>query len=152
MHVWSVREGRGTLLQYSWLENPMDGGAWWAAVHGVAKSQTRLKLLSSRSSWSVMFFQGSEGPKQCPPLVLETSALQLRKVVRLQLIENNGIGLAETWILEFLRTDYVPKEKLGGFDEYKMPKKVKNDQDFTIEVKIYYWQQKMYLARRIICL
>ena len=32
----------GTLLQYSRLENPMDGGAWWAAVHGVAKSRTRL--------------------------------------------------------------------------------------------------------------
>ena len=37
-----VREGNGTPLQYSCLENPMDGGAWWAAVHGVAKSQTRL--------------------------------------------------------------------------------------------------------------
>ena len=34
--------GNGTPLQYSYLENPMDGGAWWAAVHGVAKSQTRL--------------------------------------------------------------------------------------------------------------
>ena len=34
--------GNGTPLQYSCLENPMDGGAWWAAVHGVAKSQTRL--------------------------------------------------------------------------------------------------------------
>ena len=32
----------GTPLQYSCLENPMDGGAWWAAVHGVAKSGTRL--------------------------------------------------------------------------------------------------------------
>ena len=32
----------GNLLQYSCLENPMDGGAWWAAVHGVARSQTRL--------------------------------------------------------------------------------------------------------------
>ena len=29
-------EGNGTLLQYSCLENPMDGGSWWAAVHGVA--------------------------------------------------------------------------------------------------------------------
>ena len=38
----SIREGNGTPLQYSCLENPMDGGAWWAAVHGVAKSQTRL--------------------------------------------------------------------------------------------------------------
>ena len=36
------REGDGTPLQYSCLENPMDGGAWWAAVYGVAKSQTRL--------------------------------------------------------------------------------------------------------------
>ena len=35
-------EGNGTPLQYSCLENPMDGGVWWAAVHGVAKSQTRL--------------------------------------------------------------------------------------------------------------
>ena len=35
-------EGNGTSLQYSCLENPMDGGAWWAAVYGVAKSQTRL--------------------------------------------------------------------------------------------------------------
>ena len=35
-------EGNGTPLQYSCLENPMDGGAWWAAVHGVAKSWTHL--------------------------------------------------------------------------------------------------------------
>ena len=35
-------EGNGTPLQYYCLENPMDGGAWWAAVHGVANSQTRL--------------------------------------------------------------------------------------------------------------
>ena len=38
----SIGEGDGTPLQYSCLENPMDGGAWWAAVHGVVKSQTRL--------------------------------------------------------------------------------------------------------------
>ena len=35
-------EGNGTPLQYSCLENPTDRGAWWAAVHGVAKSRTRL--------------------------------------------------------------------------------------------------------------
>ena len=35
-------EGNGTPLQYSCLENPMDGGAWWAAVHGVTNSWTRL--------------------------------------------------------------------------------------------------------------
>ena len=36
-------EGNGTPLQYSCLENPMDGGAWWAAAHGVEKSRTRLR-------------------------------------------------------------------------------------------------------------
>ena len=38
----SPGEGNGNPLQYSCLENPMDGGAWWATVHGVAKSRTRL--------------------------------------------------------------------------------------------------------------
>ena len=37
-----VGEGNGTPLQYSCLENPIDGGAWWATVHGLAKSRTRL--------------------------------------------------------------------------------------------------------------
>ena len=36
------REGNGTPLQYFCLENPMEGGAWWAAVHGVAEGQTQL--------------------------------------------------------------------------------------------------------------
>ena len=38
----ATREGNGNPLRYSCLENPMDGGAWWPAVHGVAKSRTRL--------------------------------------------------------------------------------------------------------------
>jgi len=37
-----IGEGEGTPLQHSWLENPMDRGAWWAAAHGVVKSRTRL--------------------------------------------------------------------------------------------------------------
>ena len=40
-------EGNGTPLQYSCLENPIDGGAWWATAHGVAKSQTRLSDFTS---------------------------------------------------------------------------------------------------------
>ena len=40
--VTYCREGNGTPLQYSCLENPMDGGTWWAAVHGVANSGTGL--------------------------------------------------------------------------------------------------------------
>ena len=46
----SFGEGNGNLLQCSCLENPRDGGAWWAAVYGVAQSWTWLKQLSSSSS------------------------------------------------------------------------------------------------------
>ena len=50
MPILTIGEGNGNPLQYSCLENPKDGGAWWAAVYGVAQSQTRLKRLSSSSS------------------------------------------------------------------------------------------------------
>ena len=43
-----IGEGNGSPLQGSCLENPRNGGAWWAAVYGVAQSQTRLKRLSSK--------------------------------------------------------------------------------------------------------
>ena len=54
-HDWAtslscIGEGNGNPLQCSCLENPRDGGAWWAAVYGVAQSRTRLKRLSSSSS------------------------------------------------------------------------------------------------------
>ena len=42
----SPGEGNGNPLQYSCLENPMDGGAWWATVHGAAKSHTRLSAFT----------------------------------------------------------------------------------------------------------
>ena len=45
-----IGEGNGNPLQCSCLENPRDGGAWWAAVYGVAQSRARLKRLSSSSS------------------------------------------------------------------------------------------------------
>ena len=52
---WSTGEGNGNPLHYSCLENPMDGEAWWATVHGVAKSRTRLSGLSklwwAEQSW-----------------------------------------------------------------------------------------------------
>ena len=44
------RQGNGSPLQCSCLENPRDGRTWWAAVYGVAQSQTRLKRLSSRTA------------------------------------------------------------------------------------------------------
>ena len=45
-----IGEGNGNPLQCSCLENPRDGGVWWAAVYGVAQSGTQLKRLSSSSS------------------------------------------------------------------------------------------------------
>ena len=51
-----IGEGNGNPLQCSCLENPRDGGAWWASFYGVAQSRTRLKRLSSSSSmWVVNF-------------------------------------------------------------------------------------------------
>ena len=54
-----IGEENGNPLQCSCLENPRDGGAWWAAISGVAQSQTRLKLLSSSSSifWKYSFLK-----------------------------------------------------------------------------------------------
>ena len=49
------REGNGNPLQYPCLENPMDGVAWWAAIYGVAQSQTWLKWLSSSRDSSTSF-------------------------------------------------------------------------------------------------
>ena len=57
----SPGEGNGNPLQYSCLENPMDGGAWWAAVHGVTKSRTRLSdftYLLKYSQGPLVLFQG----------------------------------------------------------------------------------------------
>ena len=51
-----IGEGNGNPLQYSCLENPRDWGAWWAAIYGVAQSQTWLKWLSSSSSRLVVIF------------------------------------------------------------------------------------------------
>ena len=51
-----IGEGNGNPLQCYCLENPRDGGAWWAAVYGVAQSQTQLKRLSSKPKGPNMLF------------------------------------------------------------------------------------------------
>ena len=50
-----IGEGNGNPLQCSCLENPRDGGAWWAAVYGVAQSQTRLSDLAAAAAAAVGF-------------------------------------------------------------------------------------------------
>ena len=79
--VINSREGNGTPLQYSCLENPMDGGAWKAAVHGVAEGQTRLraftftfhfhaleKEMATHSSILVWRIPGTEEPGGLPSM------------------------------------------------------------------------------------
>ena len=74
-------EGNGNPLQYSCLENPMDRGAWWAAVHGVAKSWTRLsdfpftfhfpaleKEMATHSSVLAWRIPGTEEPGGLPSM------------------------------------------------------------------------------------
>ena len=74
-------EGNGNPLQYSCLENPMDGGAWWATVHGVSKSQTRLsdftftfhfhaleKEMATHSSILAWRIPGTEEPGGLPSM------------------------------------------------------------------------------------
>ena len=62
----SLGEGNGNPLQYSCLENSMDGGAWWTTVHGVTKSRTRLRdftteLLHDTKRIKGDFIQGRKG-------------------------------------------------------------------------------------------
>ena len=66
-----IGEGNGNPLQCSCLENPRDGGTWWAAVYGVAQSRTRLKRFSSssRSSSVYMSIPISQSIPPCLPLV-----------------------------------------------------------------------------------
>ena len=60
----SPGEGNGNPLQHSCLENPTDGGAWWTAAHGVAKSQTRLSNFTFHFSLSCIG-EGNGNPLQC---------------------------------------------------------------------------------------
>ena len=53
----SPGEGNDNPLQYPCLENPIDGGAWWATVHGVAKSQTRLSDFTFTIQSCTVFFK-----------------------------------------------------------------------------------------------
>ena len=89
--------GNGNPLQCSCLENPRDGGAWWAAVYGVAQSQTRLKRLSSSSSSSTVStstgrlilqtFFSFPHPNQLRPLVFQGLPSQHPRILLLWRIQ-----------------------------------------------------------------
>ena len=58
-------EGNGNPLQYSCLENPMDGGAWWVAVHGVTRSRTRLSDFTFTFHFHALEKEMDGNPLQC---------------------------------------------------------------------------------------
>ena len=88
-----IGEGNSNPLQCSCLENPRDGGAWWAAVCGVAQSRTRLKRLSSSSSSTgscrLLSSWCAELLIAGPPLVAELSA-----------VAASGLSSGSSWALE----------------------------------------------------
>ena len=83
-------EGNGSPLQYSCLENPMGRGAWWAAVHGVAKSQTRL------SDFPFTFHLHASGWKWQPtPVFLPGESQGQRSLVGCRLWGRTGSDVTE---------------------------------------------------------
>ena len=93
-----IGEGNGNPLQCSCLENPGDGGAWWAAIYGVAQSQTGLKWLSSSSSRRLMKMRpwlsccGADLPRKMWPFRKPAYLLGLSHLLVQEAKETNGLG------------------------------------------------------------
>ena len=86
----SPGEGNGNPLQYSCLENPMDGGAWWTAVHGVTKSRTRLNNWAQHSTIKIQFsvLHGNSHLDQSGPISLCRCHIQVYAFYMHWLIES----------------------------------------------------------------
>ena len=99
-----IGKGNGNPLQYFCLENPRDGGAWWAAVYGVTQSRTRLKRLSSSS------------------MVLKTSILGTSLVLQWRRLSAPSGG---AWVWPLVReldlTSHASKKILHAATEIKEP-------------------------------
>ena len=101
-------EGNGNPLQCSCLENPRDGGAWWAAVYGVAQSRTRLKRLSSSSS-------SVSGDDKCTRLLSHPSPGSLKpRTFTLQAQDTDGTPNANTFQLNFSPNAPAPAQGPQG--------------------------------------
>ena len=93
-------EGNGNLLQYSCLENPRDGGAWWAAISEVTQSRTRLKWLSSSSSSSLFI---------CTYLIISTILLSNSSIIISIITINHRLRFQELFHILILQnsTSYL---------------------------------------------
>ena len=116
-HDWAaslscIGKGNGNPLQCSCLENPRDGGAWWASVYGVAQSRTRLKWLSSsRSHRITLHFRASHKPFLLPALL--TNWLQAQgcndSLIRFNTrrAHRTQENLLAHWIIDFYHKGYL---------------------------------------------
>ena len=116
-----IGEGNGNPLQYSCLENPRDGAAWWAVVYGVAQSRTRLKWLSSSSSSSsrsdlandlAKYMKGMPWLRNCQSIRSENRSISMRNhqleyenVSCISESHASGIGLSDMhWVNDWTKT------------------------------------------------
>ena len=101
-----IGEGNGNPLHCSCLENPRDGGAWWAAVYGVAQSGTRLKRLSSSSSST-----GHDGiPVDLFQILKDDAVKVLHSICQL-------IWKTQQWPQDWKRSTFIPIPKKGNAKE-----------------------------------
>ena len=97
-----IGEGNGNPLQYSCLENPRDGGAWWAVVYGVTQSRTRLKWLSSSS---IAFSEYDLSILVCELWVLNVQWLgNIFKAVKEPFLQTEFFKFQNRWLFFFLHS------------------------------------------------
>ena len=89
----SPGERNGNQLQYSCLENPMDGGVWWATVHGVAKSWTLLSTFTSLHPVSHRGYNILHSHQKCAMFIISTHSL--RHLLSLFCFDNSQSGKCE---------------------------------------------------------
>ena len=112
-----IGEGNGSSFRCSCLENPRDGGAWWAAVYGVAQSRTRLKQhsSSSSSSMSIESVMPSNRLIFCRPLLLPPSIFP-----NIRVFSNESvfcIGWPKYWSFNF---NISPSNEHSGLISFRM--------------------------------
>ena len=98
-----IGEGYGNPLQYSCLENPRYGGAWWAAIYGVAQSWTQLKRLSSSSKRMWTF------TKPYPWLLLAPGLLTILKIDYISWSNSSSKTCVESLLFALSRIDLIFK-------------------------------------------
>ena len=120
MH-WRTGEGNGNPLQYSCLENPRDGGAWWAAISGVTQSQTWLKWLSSSSS-NVWHGAKANAPILWPPDWRDLAAAAIDSEVACVVVKNPPADAGDArWIPGSGRSPRVENGNHFSVLDWKIP-------------------------------